>query len=193
MDKIPFVDGTKIKNATVTVNEQEYEVTPAQYSGTTPVSAFNLNKMQNNIENTLVKVSATEPNPKADVWIKHKDVKNFEILSLQEDDILVNDNGVYNSVLLNLINPIKNRPYFTNSIYKNDGKIEINTNNGTYLVWIATSGGENDPSLLLIDVQNESITSNGFGGMHNAPTYSNGKITITTKNQYLFYGYIQLR
>lgn len=27
------------------------------------------------------------------------DVKNFEILSLQEDDILVNDNGVYSSVL----------------------------------------------------------------------------------------------
>lgn len=110
-----------------------------------------------------------------------------------EDDILVNDNEVYNSVLLNLINPIKNRPYFTNSIYKDDGKIEINTNNGTYLVWIATSGGGNDPSLLLIDVQNESITSNGFGGMHNVPTYSNGKITITTKNQYLYYGYIQLR
>lgn len=28
------------------------------------------------------------------------DVKNFEILSLQEDDILVNDNGVYNSVVI---------------------------------------------------------------------------------------------
>lgn len=184
MDKIPFVDGTKISNAKVTINEQEYEVTPAQYSGTTPVSAFNLNKMQDNIENTLVKVSATEPNPKADVWIQHGDSV--------EDDIKVNDNGVYNSVLLNLINPIKNRPYFTNPIYKADGKIEINTNKGTYLVWIITSGGGNDPSLLLIDVQSESITSNGFGGMHNVPTYSNGKITITTKNQYLYYGYIQL-
>lgn len=53
MDKIPFVDGTKIKNAKVTVNEQEYEVTPAQYQGTTPMSAFNLNKMQSNIENTV--------------------------------------------------------------------------------------------------------------------------------------------
>ena len=53
MDKIPFVDGTKISNAKVTINEQEYEVTPAQYSGTTPVSAFNLNKMQSNIENTV--------------------------------------------------------------------------------------------------------------------------------------------
>ena len=76
MDKIPFVDGTKISNAKVTIDEQEYEVTPAQYSGTTPVSAFNLNKMQDNIENAIpitntIKVSATEPSPKADVWIKY--------------------------------------------------------------------------------------------------------------------------
>lgn len=55
MDKIPFVDGTKISNAKVTINEQEYEVTPAQYSGTTPVSAFNLNKMQDNIEDEFNK------------------------------------------------------------------------------------------------------------------------------------------
>lgn len=106
MDKIPFVDGTKISNAKVTINEQEYEVTPAQYSGTTPVSAFNLNKMQNNIENTLVKVSATEPEQKADVWIQHN-------LSLQEDDILVNDNGVYNSINL----PSKNIQYNNTSLH----------------------------------------------------------------------------
>ena len=50
MDKIPFEDGVKLKNATVTINEQEYEVTPAQYQGTTPLSAFNLNKMQDIID-----------------------------------------------------------------------------------------------------------------------------------------------
>lgn len=76
MDKIPFVDGTKISNAKVTIDEQEYEVTPAQYQGTTPVSAFNLNKMQDNIEKAIpitntIKVSATEPENKADVWIKY--------------------------------------------------------------------------------------------------------------------------
>ena len=76
MDKIPFVDGTKISNAKVTINEQEYEVTPAQYSGTTPVSAFNLNKMQDNIEKAIpvtdtIKVSETEPELKSDVWIKY--------------------------------------------------------------------------------------------------------------------------
>ena len=53
MDKIPFEDGVKLKNATVIVGGQEYEVNPAQYSGKTPLSPFNLNKMQDNIENTI--------------------------------------------------------------------------------------------------------------------------------------------
>lgn len=113
MDKIPFEDGIKIKNATVTVNEQEYEVTPAQYSGTTPVSAFNLNKMQDNIENTLVKVSATEPNPKADVWIQHATNLKVEYgTEPVEDNIMVNDNGVYNSINL----PSKNIQYNNTSL-----------------------------------------------------------------------------
>ena len=70
MDKIPFEDGKKLKNAFVTIDGKEHEVTPAQYQGKTPMSSFNLNKMQSNIENTLVKVSPTEPSPKADVWLK---------------------------------------------------------------------------------------------------------------------------
>ena len=60
MNKIPFEDGVKLKNATVTINGQEYEVTPAQYSGTTPISAFNLNKMQDNIENAKAERSDVE-------------------------------------------------------------------------------------------------------------------------------------
>ncbi len=53
MQKTNFQDGTKIKDAVVTINEQEYAVTPAQYSGTTPLSGFNLNKMQDNIEQAI--------------------------------------------------------------------------------------------------------------------------------------------
>ena len=51
MDKIPFEDGKKLKNAFVTIDGKEHEVTPAQYQGKTPMSSFNLNKMQNNIDN----------------------------------------------------------------------------------------------------------------------------------------------
>lgn len=57
MDKIPFEDGKKLKNATVTIDGQEYEVNPAQYSGTTPMSGFNLNKMQDNIDNAKAEKS----------------------------------------------------------------------------------------------------------------------------------------
>lgn len=53
MDKIPFVDGTKTQEAYVTINEQNYSVTPAVWTGTTPVSALNLNNMQNNIEEAI--------------------------------------------------------------------------------------------------------------------------------------------
>ena len=53
MEKIPFEDGTKIKDAVVEINEQEYTVTPAQYTGNTPLTAANLNLMQDNIEKAI--------------------------------------------------------------------------------------------------------------------------------------------
>ena len=53
MTKIPFEDGTKTQEAYVTINEQNYPVTPAVWSGTTPLKAQNLNKMQDNIEEAI--------------------------------------------------------------------------------------------------------------------------------------------
>lgn len=53
MDKIPFEDGQKTQEAYVTVNEQNYLVTPAVWQGKTPLSALNLNNMQKNIEDSV--------------------------------------------------------------------------------------------------------------------------------------------
>ena len=53
MIKIPFEDGQKTQEAYVTINGQNYLVTPAVWQGKTPLSALNLNKMQSNIENTV--------------------------------------------------------------------------------------------------------------------------------------------
>ena len=53
MKKIPFEDGVKVSNAKVTIDDVDYNVTPAQYSGATPFSAYNLNQMQDNIETGL--------------------------------------------------------------------------------------------------------------------------------------------
>ena len=53
MKKIPFEDGTKTQEAYVTIDEQNYQVTPAVWTGTTPLKAQNLNKMQDNIEEAI--------------------------------------------------------------------------------------------------------------------------------------------
>lgn len=53
MNKIPFEDGQKTQEAYVTVNEQNYLVTPAVWQGNTPLSALNLNNMQKNIEDSV--------------------------------------------------------------------------------------------------------------------------------------------
>ena len=70
MEKIPFEDGTKIKDAVVEINEQEYTVTAAQYTGNTPLTAANLNQMQDNIEESAVVVSSTQPTTSERVWIR---------------------------------------------------------------------------------------------------------------------------
>lgn len=53
MIKIPFEDGQKTQEAYVTINEQNYLVTPAVWQGNTPLSALNLNNMQKNIEDSV--------------------------------------------------------------------------------------------------------------------------------------------
>ena len=53
MKKIPFEDGTKTQEAYVTINEQNYQVTPAVWTGNTPLKSQNLNKMQDNIEEAI--------------------------------------------------------------------------------------------------------------------------------------------
>ena len=53
MEKIPFEDGTKTQEAYVTIDGQNYQVTPAMWQGTTPLKAQNLNQMQDNIEEAI--------------------------------------------------------------------------------------------------------------------------------------------
>lgn len=59
MDKILFENGTLVTPAKVTINEVEYEVTPAEYTGETPFNAENLNQMQTNIENAINTLKTT--------------------------------------------------------------------------------------------------------------------------------------
>lgn len=53
MQKMTFEDGTLVTPAKVTIGGVEYNVTPAEYEGDTPLSAENLNELQNRIETAI--------------------------------------------------------------------------------------------------------------------------------------------
>lgn len=53
MNKINFQNGTLVSKAKVTVGGTVYEVEPAEYEGTTPLNAENLNQIQTNVENAI--------------------------------------------------------------------------------------------------------------------------------------------
>lgn len=53
MNKINFQNGTLVSKAKVTINGTVYEVEPAEYEGTTPLNAENLNQIQTNVENAI--------------------------------------------------------------------------------------------------------------------------------------------
>lgn len=53
MDKIPFEDGTLVKAGYVEIDGTKYETVQPEYTGKTPLSAYNLIKMQDNVENAI--------------------------------------------------------------------------------------------------------------------------------------------
>ena len=57
MKKIKFENGTLVSNAKVEIGGTIYDVTPEQYEGTTPLSASNMNAIQENAENAINEVS----------------------------------------------------------------------------------------------------------------------------------------
>lgn len=50
MDKIPFEDGTLVTAGYVEIDGIKHEIVQPEYTGNTPLSAYNLNNMQDNIE-----------------------------------------------------------------------------------------------------------------------------------------------
>ena len=89
MNKIPFVDGTKTQEAYVTINGQNHNVTPAVWSGTVPLSAQNLNKMQDNIEEAIEEtasnidienvIKVSTQNPLAEIGDKLNTGHNYKV------------------------------------------------------------------------------------------------------------------
>lgn len=58
MEKINFEDGQLTKKGYVVIDGKEYLINEAQYDGATPLSAYVLNKMQDNIEEGINNIQA---------------------------------------------------------------------------------------------------------------------------------------
>lgn len=52
-NKVPFEDGTLVTAGYVQINGTKHEIIQPEYTGKTPLSAYNLNKMQDNIESAV--------------------------------------------------------------------------------------------------------------------------------------------
>lgn len=90
MERINFEDGKLVKAGSVTIDGIEYETVEAQYSGDTPLSAYIMNKLQDNIEKSAIIISATEPTSNEKVWIKNTG---------EETKIYFkNDNGIFEEI-----------------------------------------------------------------------------------------------
>ena len=90
MEKIKFEDGQLVRPAYVTIDNVEHEVTSAVYEGNTPLSSYNLNRMQNEILEDGIIVSPTEPTTdRRKVWFqKGKNLFDGQIINgygLNED------------------------------------------------------------------------------------------------------------
>ena len=84
MNKIPFQDGTKVSNAKVTIDGTDYNVTPAQYTGTTPLTAYNLNLLQDRIEDAIDEINSYSTSEKQiGTWNNEKPLyrKTFDVTS----------------------------------------------------------------------------------------------------------------
>ena len=59
MEIIEFKGATKIKNAYVGIEGMQYEVVPAEYSGETPLTPYNINRMQENLLTHIYQLKIT--------------------------------------------------------------------------------------------------------------------------------------
>lgn len=72
MKKIGWENGTLVSKGKVSMGGNIYEVEPEQYEGNTPLSAENLKKMENNIEEAIAEVVTKGENAKGS-YIKFVD------------------------------------------------------------------------------------------------------------------------
>lgn len=117
MEKIKFEDGQLVRPAYVTIDNVEHEVTPATYEGNTPLSSYNLNRMQNEILEDGIIISPTEPTTdRRKIWF-------------QKGKNLFNKNDVIKNMVLNR----NNGNIISSEVHSLSGYCEVKPNTNYYL------------------------------------------------------------
>lgn len=121
MEIIEFENGVKIQEAYVEINGIKYYVTPAVWSGNTPASAYNINRMQNNIKaeiekNSIYQMLKIEGNNDQDGIPSINNPIKIDIVG-QDNNILTNNpidwesGTILYGVLQESTNRIRNKNY----------------------------------------------------------------------------------
>lgn len=149
MKKIEFEDGKLVEQGYVIVGKEKYNVEEAKYSGTTPLSAFLLNQLQNNIEEAINDIKSNISN-KLDIY--------------PIGSIIFNATG---------INPSQ---YLGGSwIAWGSGRVPVGVNEDEVEFDIAEkTGGEKEHTLTISEMPNHTHTFTGDSHTH---TYSKSSTT----------------
>lgn len=91
---INFKDGELVKGAYVIIDGKEYEVHMPQYSGETPLSSENLNKMQKDLKDKIEQINnsriySTEEINTGKKWIDGQDIYSKVLTGTKTSDDLI--------------------------------------------------------------------------------------------------------
>jgi hypothetical protein len=102
MAKFTWQDGTLVSKAKVEIGGVIYDVEPEEYSGTTPLSAANLNAMQDGIYEDLGDKSQLKTNSKTNLVNAINSIIDAEIYSTDEiktNKVWIDGKPIYQKVL----------------------------------------------------------------------------------------------
>lgn len=164
MDKIPFEDGEKTQDAYVTISGQNYPVTDAVYQGTTPLSAYNLNLMQENIENAInqlinqaVSQAKLEAHPIGSLYYSENETDPSELFG-----------GTWQRIKDKFILTAGN----SYSVGETGGKATHKLTESELPTITPTFSGKAESHSHLMGVQNTSAEASGYG-LNQVPTFQN--------------------
>lgn len=103
MQKTNWENGTIVKEAFVTIDNEEYVVTPRQIEGNTPLTADNLNEMEDNIETAIETLRSNTNSSITALWnflkLRHKVLWTG---TWSSGSITVTDLSKYHSIIVHI-------------------------------------------------------------------------------------------